>query len=134
MSQESRTRRLTRPTERTVRTHGSGEHAMATAALPLVSLLARTTSFPDLLPQLHQHAVELTGGSCSLLFELNPRDGVLQATSGFGLDELRTDPWMPGEAEAALVSDAFRRGVSMLVTDAVRQMPDLAGRLNTPAR
>jgi PAS domain S-box-containing protein len=104
---------------------------MATAALPLVSLLARTTSFPDLLPQLHQHAVELTGGSCSLLFELNPRDGVLQATSGFGLDELRTDPWMPGEAEAALVSDAFRRGVAMLVTDAVRQMPDLAGRLST---
>jgi PAS domain S-box-containing protein len=114
------------------RTHGSGEHATVTAALPLVSLLARATSFPDLLPQLHQHAVELTGGSCSLLFELNPRDGVLQATSGFGLDELRTDPWMPAEAEAALISDAFRRGVSMLVTDAVRQMPDLAGRLKTP--
>jgi PAS domain S-box-containing protein len=132
MSQESRTRRLTRPTERMVRTHGSGEHATVTAALPLVSLLARATSFPDLLPQLHQHAVELTGGSCSLLFELNPRDGVLQATSGFGLDELRTDPWMPAEAEAALISDAFRRGVSMLVTDAVRQMPDLADRLKTP--
>jgi C4-dicarboxylate-specific signal transduction histidine kinase len=106
--------------------------ATATATPPLISLVARTSSFPDLLPQLHQHAIELTGGSCSLLFELNPRDGVLQATSGFGLDELRTDPWMPGEAEASLVSDAFRRGVPMLVTDASRQMPDLAGRLTTP--
>jgi PAS domain S-box-containing protein len=104
----------------------------ATAAPPLISLVARTASFPDLLPQLHQHAVEVTGGSRSLLFELNPRDGVLQATSAFGLDELRTDPWMPGESEAALVSDAFRRGVPMLVTDASRQMPELAGRLRTP--
>jgi PAS domain S-box-containing protein len=109
-----------------------GDDATAIATPSLISLVARTTTFPDLLPQLHQHAIELTGGSCSLLFELNPRDGVLQATSGFGLDELRTDPWMPGEAEASLLSDAFRRGVPMLVTDASRQMPDLAGRLNAP--
>jgi PAS domain S-box-containing protein len=112
------------------RSRPSGDNT-ATAVPPLISLVARTTSFPDLLPQLHQHAVEVTGGSCSLLFELNPRDGVLQATSGFGLDELRTDPWMPGEAESALVSDAFRRGVTMLVTDASRQMPELAARLRT---
>jgi PAS domain S-box-containing protein len=130
MSRESRTRRLTRPTERLARPRTPGNDT-ATAAPPLISLLARTASFPDLLPQLHQHAVEVTGGSCSLLFELNPRDGVLQATSGFGLDELRTDPWMPGEAESALVSDAFRRGVTMLVTDASRQMPELAARLQT---
>ena len=131
MSRESRTRRLTRPTERLAQSRPPGD-GTATAAPPLISLVARTASFPDLLPQLHQHAVEVTGGSRSLLFELNPRDGVLQATSGFGLEELRTDPWMPGEAEAALVSDAFRRGVPMLVTDASRQMPELAGRLRTP--
>ena len=132
MSHESRTRRLTRPAEQLARARTPGEEATATAAPPLISVVARTPSFPDLLPQLHHHALELTGGSCSLLFELNPRDGVLQATSGFGLDELRTDPWMPGEAENSLVSDAFRRTVPTLVTDATRQMPDLAGRLGTP--
>src|SRR5262245_6379088 len=111
MSQESRTRRLTRPAEQVARARTPGEEATATATPPLISVVARTPSFPDLLPQLHRHALEVTGGSCSLLFELNPRDGVLQATSGFGLDELRTDPWMPGEAENSLVSDAFRRPV-----------------------
>ena len=65
-----------------------------------MSLLARTPRLIDLLPHLHQHALDVTGGSCSLLFEHNPRNGVMQATSGFGLDELRTDPWMPGPAKA----------------------------------
>jgi signal transduction histidine kinase len=104
-----------------------------TALRPLVSLITHTPKPVDLLPQLHQHAIEITGGSCSLLFEHNPRNGVLQATSGFGLDELRTDPWTPTAEEAALVSDAFLRGAPMLVTDAIRQMPDLAGRLRTPS-
>jgi PAS domain S-box-containing protein len=128
MSRDTPTRRLTRPTEGVGRAPRAPDQA-ATATPSLITLVARTASLADLLPQLHQYALELTGGTCALLFEHNPRDGVLQATSGFGLDELRTDPWMPGEAEASLVSDAFRRGVPMLVTDAVRQMPDLAARL-----
>jgi C4-dicarboxylate-specific signal transduction histidine kinase len=114
------------------RTGAAADHA-ATAAPPPISLVARTTSLAELLPQLHQHALEMTGASCSLLFELNPRDGVLQATSGFGLEELRTDPWMPAEPEAALVSETFRRGVPLLVTDTVRQMPDLTARLGAAA-
>src|SRR3989442_796000 len=68
-----------------------------TAPLPLVALLARTSRLIDLLPHLHQHAIDVTGGDCSLLFEFNPGNGVMQATSGFGLDELRTDPWSPGQ-------------------------------------
>src|ERR1019366_3298639 len=74
---------------------------------------------------------DVTGGSCSLLFQLNPRNGLLQATSGFALDALRTDPWIPGPDEAACVSNAFTRRTPTLVTDAERQMPDLAERLNS---
>jgi two-component system NtrC family sensor kinase len=58
---------------------------------------------------------------------------VLQATSGFGLDELCTDAWSPAPAEHALVSDAFSRRTPTLVPDLARQMPDLAGRLGVPA-
>ena len=47
-----------------------------------------------------------TGGICSVLFEYNPRNGALQATSGYGLDELRTDAWLPAAAEALLVQAA----------------------------
>jgi PAS domain S-box-containing protein len=98
-----------------------------------VSLLAHSTKPSELLPHLHQHALEVTGGYCSLLLEHNPRDGTLQATSGFGLDSLRTDGWLPGENEAALVADAFVRQTPVLVADADHQMPDLAARLNAPA-
>jgi PAS domain S-box-containing protein len=134
MSRDTRTRRLTRPATRAAGpdAHAAGDSA-AIASPPVISLIARTPRLIDLLPQLHQYALEATGGSCSLLFELNPRNGVLQATSGFGLDELRADPWLPGESESGLVSDTFRRGLPMLVTDTARQMPDLAARLGTPA-
>jgi len=102
-----------------------------TAASPLISLLARTARLIDLLPHLHQQALDATGGDCSLLFEFNPGNGVMQATSGFGLEELVTDPWTPAPEESALVSDAFSHGTPTLVPDARRQMPDLTGRLGT---
>ena len=109
---------------------GSASTSADTAARPLVSLFAHTTKPSDLLPHLHQHALDVTGGDCSLLFQHNPRNDVLQPTSGFGLDALRTDPWMPGPDEAAVVANAFARKVPTLVSDADRQMPDLSSRLN----
>lgn len=126
MSQDTRTRRLIRPSSDTASPGGT-----ATAAPPLVSLLAHTARPIDLLPHLHQHALDVTGGSRSLLFEHNPRNGVLQATSGFGLETLRADPWLPAPDEAAIVADAFARRLPTLVSDADRQMPDLAARLDT---
>src|SRR5213593_988848 len=89
-----------------------------TAQRPLASLLAHSIKAIDLVPHLHQHALDATGGVCSLLFQHNPRNGALQATSGFGLDELRTDPWVPGADEAALVASAFERTAPTLVADA----------------
>ena len=82
-----------------------------TPAGSLISLLAGASRLTDLLPYLHQHALDVTGGTCSLLLEFNPRNGVLQATSGFGLDELRTDPWSAGPgAGKPLDSPAQRNG------------------------
>jgi two-component system NtrC family sensor kinase len=101
--------------------------------LPLATLLAHSVRLTDVLPQLHQHALDVTGGTCSLLLENNPRNGVLQATSAYGLDELRTDPWLPLEKEAAVVLDAFAHHVPTLVPELHRDMPDLAARLHTPA-
>ena len=96
--------------------------AAGTAPRPLASLLAHSTTSNELLPHLHQHALDVTGGSCSLLLQHNPRTGALQATSGFGLETLKTDPWMPGPDETALVADAFAHGLPTLVADAARQI------------
>ncbi len=127
MPRDTRTRRLTGPSGGGVSTAYGGDGSSA----PLVSLLARATRLTDLLPPLHERALEATGGSCSLLFETNPRTGVMQATSAFGLDTLRTDPWMPGPGESDLVSDAFSRSAATLIVDADRQMPNLAERIGT---
>src|SRR4030095_13064046 len=120
MPRETRTRRLTRPAP------GSTAGGAGTAPRPLASLLANGGKATDLLPHLHQHALDATGGICSLLFQQNPRNGILQATHAFGLDELRPDPWIPGADEAALVVAAFERRAPTMVADANRQMPDLS--------
>ena len=58
-------------------------------SLETSSLLAQMTGdamLPDVLPSLHERAIGATGGICSLLFEQNPRNGILYATSAYGLD------------------------------------------------
>src|SRR3954469_21021762 len=95
----------------------------STAGRPLASMLAHSTTSNDLLPHLHQHALDVTGGSCSLLFQHNPRTGGMQATWGFGLEALKTDPWLPEPGESAVVAEAFGRPGPMLVADATRQTP-----------
>ena len=73
----------------------------------------------------------MTTGVCSLLFEHNARTGAMQATSGYGLDALPTDPWMPAPPEARVVSEAFSRPSPTFVPNADREMPDLSARLGT---
>jgi two-component system, NtrC family, sensor kinase len=128
MSRDAPTRRLISPSSA-----AESRSAAATASVALVSLLAQTNRLVDLLPTLHQQALDATGGDGSLLFEHNPRNGVLQATSGFALDALLSEPWAPSPAEAGIVSDTFRRGTPVLVADADRDMPDLASRLGARA-
>jgi signal transduction histidine kinase len=118
---------LTRPAS------GPDAGGAGTVQRPLTSLLAHSATPNDLLPHLHQHALDATGGSRSLLFQHNPRNSALQATSGFGLETLRTDAWLPGPDEATVVADAFSRGLPTLVADAPRQAPDLAARLDARA-
>jgi PAS domain S-box-containing protein len=127
MSRNTRTRRLTQPSATLP------ARAPEPSAPPLVSLLAQCARPTDVLPRLHQYALQVTGGSCSLLFEHNPRNAVLQATSGYGVDDLLTDPWAPSDAEGALVSETFIRRAPTFVSDLVQQMPDLSERLKTPA-
>ncbi len=103
------------------------------AVTSLVSVLARPGRSTDLFPPLHQRALEMTGGVCSLLFRLNPRNGLLHPTSASGLDVLGSEPWTPDADEATLLNTAFETGAPVQVADADRLMPDLAARLDAPA-
>jgi C4-dicarboxylate-specific signal transduction histidine kinase len=130
MARDAQPRRTAHP-ENNALSSAPSEAAMSTDE-PVVSLLARAVRPTDVLPHLHQHALDATGGTCSLLFEFDPGSGVMQATSGFGLEELATDPWRPEPPEHALVTDGFARRAPTLVADLARQMPDLHSRLGTP--
>lgn len=110
------------------RTADSAPHAVP-APRTLLSVLVAADRLSEVLPHLHQHALDLTGGTRALLFEHDARTGVLRASSGYGLRELRTDPWDASEAEGAIVSESFTREGPTLVADLERQMPDLAVRL-----
>jgi len=124
-------RRLTSPAEPSI---SAPPHDQTSASgSSLLALLARTSQLVDLLPELHRHAVEATGGRCSLLFEHNPRNGGLQATSGFGLEELRPDTWAPGSSERTIVDEAFSDNRAAFVSDLRYRMPDLGSRLGTEA-
>src|SRR6266550_4531783 len=103
--------------------------ATGTATPSLMSLFAGGSRAIDLLPHLHRHALETTGGGCSLLFEYNPRSAALHPTSGYGLDELRVDPWMPVPEENKVLTEAFGRAEPVLVTDLAEQMEEPGVRL-----
>jgi PAS domain S-box-containing protein len=108
-----------------------GRGAVKAAPRPFATLLARSRTLADLLPPLHQRAIAMTAGVCSLLFEHNARTGAMQPTSGYGLDARPADPWTPRPPEARLVSEAFSRTSATFVPDADRRMPELAARLGT---
>src|SRR5262249_45026887 len=127
MSADSRTRRSTRPEDRVPPACSGTE----TVPRPIVSLLAQASRITDILPHLHQQAVDATRGICSLLLEHNARRGMLAATSGYGLESVSTEPLVAESGERALVGQAFDTRTPILVTNTERQTPELAARLGT---
>jgi PAS domain S-box-containing protein len=108
-----------------------GGAGIATASL--VSLLAHTARLIDLLPHLHQYAIDATGGATTLLFEGNVGSAGLRATSGFGLDTLPIGAWAFAPRESRLVNEALAARAPRLVAYADHDAPDLAHRLARPA-
>jgi signal transduction histidine kinase len=85
----------------------------------------------DLLPQLHEYAVDAAGGRCSVLLQTSPRTALFHPTSAYGLDYLPTSPWLTDDFEFHLASEAMRgdqpRGIPELAT----RYPSLAAHLGT---
>lgn len=97
----------------------------------LLSLLADGAGRHTALGLLHTRVLELSGGTCSILFEHTPASGQLQVTSGAGLDHLPTDAWEPTVRESALLSQAFGSRAVTIVHSAAVHAPNLHARLGT---
>jgi C4-dicarboxylate-specific signal transduction histidine kinase len=96
----------------------------------LARVLAHQAQTAELLPHLHEYAVETAGGRCSVLLQTNPRTSLLHPTSAFGLEYLPTSPWMTSEAEARL-SAALEDDQAQVVPDLEKRFPALASNLGT---
>lgn len=105
--------------------------AARVAAHSLLTLLAEGGSRHAALALLHERALQVTAGTSSLLFEPHPASGLMQATSGSGLEALPTEPWRPRGDEATLIADAFAGRRATSVTDLAENMPLLYERLGT---
>ena len=103
--------------------------AACVAAHSLLTLLAEGGSRHATLSRLHQQALQVTGGTSSILFEPHPASGLLQATSGSGIEELPTEAWRPRGDEAALIGESFGSRRAVAVTGLALKMPLLRKRL-----
>jgi len=95
----------------------------------LARLLTSTDRLAMILPSFHQHAVEASGGSCSVLFQAEPGSGRLYATTAFAVDELPQDFWPQTPRETALLERVMRTGRPEPVPAA--DAPGLASTLRT---
>ncbi len=99
----------------------------------LLSLLTDPRGRHAALALLHRRALDVTGGTASLLFEPHPATGHLQVTSGDGLDALPLDPWQVDGPSATLLARMFADGASVFVPALADLMPALAERIRTSA-
>jgi signal transduction histidine kinase len=97
----------------------------------LARVLARHARMADLLPHLHEYAVDTAQGRCSVLLQTNPRTALLHPTSAFGLDYLPTSPWMTAPEEARLGEIAARSDAPVVASDLRNRFPALAETLGT---
>jgi hypothetical protein len=85
----------------------------------------------DLLPHLHEYAVETAGGRSSVLLQVNSQTGHLHPTSAFGLDYLPTSPWLTETEAARVARQAMDVDAPAWLHDLPEHFPELAERLGT---
>lgn len=95
----------------------------------LARAIARDNRTAEVLPDLHEQALRVSGGRSSVLLRASPGSGKLQGLSASGLDRLDPEPWLARPNEAAAVERAWIEGGPLVVTD----LPGLAERLQAKA-
>ena len=99
------------------------------AARDLLELLTTTDRLTELLPVLHTHAVAAVGGKAAILFQFDRERDWLQATSGFAVNELPTQPWRGH----AFPPPIFQDPAPLFVPDLQPAVPGLAEYLGCTA-
>ncbi len=104
---------------------------MTHVGLLLARVLARRSRLADLVPELHQHALAVVGGVCSVVLQRDPRSATLLSTSALPADGLTRDAWFAAEAEAVLAQELSASADPIVVPDAIDVFASLRGRWPT---
>jgi signal transduction histidine kinase len=91
-------------------------------ARDLLELLTTTDRLSELLPALHTRAIAAVGGRASILFQFDRERDWLQATSGFAVNELPTQPWRGH----AFPPPIFQDPAPLFIPDLHRAVPGLS--------
>jgi C4-dicarboxylate-specific signal transduction histidine kinase len=91
--------------------------------------MARSGRMGELLPSLHQRALEVSAGRCSVLTRWDPRTAGLQASTAAGLDHLEPDPWLTDPDERAAADRVWGAGEP----EVVQTLDRLTARLQSRA-
>ncbi len=91
--------------------------------------MARHDPMADLLPQLHEQALRVSGGRSSVLLRFDPRTGLLQAVSAAGVGRLEPDGWLTDRAGRTAADRTWASGAPRSFAN----LPRLAERLGTKA-
>src|SRR5688572_5554855 len=81
---------------------------------PLARAVARHDRMADLLPEIHQQALRISGGRSSLLLRLDPRTRSLHGVSAAGVDHLDPEPWLADRAGRAAAEQTWAQGVQIV--------------------
>jgi len=83
----------------------------------------------ELLPELHQQAIQVAGGRSSVLLRLNPRTGLLHGASAAGVERLDPEPWLSDSAGRSAAERAWTEGSPVVLSD----LATLTARLDSNA-
>ncbi len=83
----------------------------------------------DLVRQLHEQALAISGGRASVLLRLDPRTGQLQGVSAAGLERLEPEPWLTDQSGHAAAERTWSAGMPR----AFSSLSSLSSRLATSA-
>jgi signal transduction histidine kinase len=91
--------------------------------------VAKATRTADALTALQARALDVTSGSCSVLFSCDPRTGRLGVLSSVRLAEGAPDVWTPGSLDQQVIDETFRDRSPRLVRHARSEAPGFSARL-----
>ncbi len=100
---------------------------------PVIRMVAQARNHEQVVADLHERVVAVTGAVRSILLEVDADRRRLRPTSGSGREPIAPEPWIELPDSLALAYEVMASGHPRQIAPLITVLPDLALRLGTPA-